>query len=232
MNPNEIKVNEPEILSPMENQVKDISQMSAKEIESYLKKQKEKEAKTLEKEKKAYEENRDANILKMLTTAKTLCTELAEFKQFCHINMDQNATALESYGKIRSNSKGGFSITNSDDTMKVTRRRDTEPVWDERSGKAVELIKDFLTDTIKKRDMKMFEILMSFLERNSKGDLEYARVMDLYKHEDKFDDERWKEGLRLIKESFSNHLKGFAYQFSFKGDDGKWQKVELNFSSL
>ena len=234
-NINEIEVKDYQILSPMENQVtpvKDISQMSANEIKAYLKKQQEKEQKALEKERKEYEQTRDANIFKMLSTARALCKELSEFKQFCHINMEQNAVALEKYGKIRSNSKGGFSITNSDDTMKVTRRRDTEPVWDERSQKAVELIKDFLMDTIKKRDLDMFEILMSFLERNSKGDLEYARVMDLYKHEDKFDDERWKEGLRLIKESFSNHLKGFAYQFSFKGEDGKWVKADLNFSSL
>lgn len=229
-----ITVKEPQILKEMNTEapVKDITQMSAKEIEQHLKKQKEKEAKELEKEKKAYEEGRDINIDKMITTARTLFKELGEFKQFCHITMEQQAVALEKYGKIRSNSKGGFSITNATDTMKITRRRDTEPVWDERSGKAVELIKDFLTDTIKKRDMKMFEILMSFLERNAKGDLEYARVMDLYKHEDKFDDERWKEGLRLIKESFSNHLKGFGYEFSEKGEDGKWTKFPLNFSGL
>ncbi|NDG53898.1 MAG: DUF3164 family protein, partial [Flavobacteriia bacterium] len=122
-----------------------------------------------------------------------------------------NQGGLSEYGKIRSNSKGGFSVTDKNDTMRVTRRRDTEPVWDERSGKAVELIKEFLGDAIKKRDIKMYEILMSFLERNANGDLEYGRVMDLYKHEDKFDDPRWKEGLKLIKESFSNHLKGYGY---------------------
>ena len=230
----EIEVKEPQMIENMatETPVKDITQMSAKEIEQHLKKQKEKEAKELEKEKKAYEEGRDINIDKMIITAKTLFKEMGEFKQFCHITMEQQAVALERYGKIRGNSKGGFSITNSTDTMKVTRRRDTEPVWDERSTKAIELIKDFLGDAIKKRDLDMYEILMGFLERNEKGDLEYARVMDLYKHEHKFDDERWKEGLRLIKESFSNHLKGFAYEFSFKGDDGKWVKLPLNFSSL
>eukprot|EP01038_Epipyxis_sp_PR26KG_P000918 gene918-1293_t len=135
--------------------------------------------------------------------------------------MDNQANKLANYGKIRGNSKGGFSVSDRNDTMKVTRRRDTEPVWDERSTKAIELIKEFLGDAIKKRDLDMYEILMGFLERNEKGDLEYARVMDLYKHEAKFDDERWKEGLRLIKESFSNHLKGFGYEFKFRNDEGK-----------
>ncbi len=216
----------------METEKIDISKLSVSELEAYLKKKKEKEAKQLAQEKETYERERDENIFKIITTAKTLFKELGEFKQYCHIEMDNQANKLANYGKIRGNSKGGFSVSDRNDTMKVTRRRDTEPVWDERSTKAIELIKEFLGDAIKKRDLDMYEILMGFLERNEKGDLEYARVMDLYKHEAKFDDERWKEGLRLIKESFSNHLKGFGYEFKFRNDEGKWENILLNFSGL
>jgi hypothetical protein len=209
-----------------------LEQLSTAEIEKMLADRRKSESAKAEKEKKVYEQGRDEMVLKVITTAKVLFKELGEFKQFCHIEMDKQAVKLSEYGKLRSNSKGGFSVTDSDDTMRITRRRDTEPVWDERSTKAIELIKEFLGDAIKKRDVKMYEILMSFLERNANGDLEYNRVMDLYKHEDKFDDPRWKEGLKLIKESFSNHLKGYGYEFKVKGDDGKWQNLYLNFSSL
>ncbi|WP_376777297.1 DUF3164 family protein [Flavobacterium covae] len=210
----------------------DISKMSVAELEAFLQKKKDKEAKQLAKEKETYERERDEKAQTMVRTAKAFFKELSEFKQYCHIEMEDQANKLANYGKIRGNSKGGFSISDTNDTVKVTRRRDTEPVWDERSNKAVELIKDFLSDSIKKRDLDMYEILMSFLERNENGDLEYKRVMDLYKHEDKFNDPRWKEGLRLIKESFSNHLKGYGYEFKFKNESGKWENVILNFSSL
>lgn len=214
-------------------EVVDVTKLSTKELEAYLKKRKDKEAKKLEAEREAYEKDRDEKVEAIITTATCLFRELSEFKDYCHIEMDKQAIKLSSYGKIRSNSKGGFSVTNSEDTMRVTRRRDTEPVWDERSTKAIELIKEFLADTIKKRDVKLYEILISFLERNANGDLEYSRVMDLYKHEDKYDDPRWKEGLRLIKESFSNHLKGFGYEFKKKNPEtGKWENLYLNFSSL
>ncbi|MDX6187964.1 DUF3164 family protein [Flavobacterium sp. Fl-318] len=216
-------------MSTVETQEK---QYTAAELEVMLANLKKAEKAKEEREKVAYEKGRDEMILKVVTTAKALFRELGEFKQFCHIEMDNQAAKLSEYGKLRSNSKGGFSVTDSEDTMRVTRRRDTEPVWDERSTKAIELIKEFLGDAIKKRDVKMYEILMSFLERNANGDLEYGRVMDLYKHEDKFDDPRWKEGLKLIKESFSNHLKGYGYELKIKGDDGKWQNLCLNFSSL
>lgn len=202
------------------------------ELKAKLAEAEAKEAKALEKAKKEYEDNRDNNIFKMITTAKALATELSEFKQFCHITMEQQANAIEQYGKLRSNSKGGFSIVNNGDDLKVRRRRDTEPVWDERSTKAVDLIKDFLGDTIKKRDEKLYLILIDFIARNDKGDLEYNKVMNLLKHEDKYNDPRWLEGLRLIKESFSNHFKGYSYEFYFKNESGKWQKLELNFSAL
>lgn len=214
------------------NQTKDPSDMTTAELEQLLKKRKANEAKKREAEKVAYEAHRDKVVANILTTARALHRELEEFKRYCHIEMDKQAIKLSEYGKIRSNSKGGFSVTNSTDDFRVTRRRDTEPVWDERSNKAQELIKDFLADTIKKRDKKLYEILLGFIERNQNGDLEYSRVMDLLKHEDKYDDPRWKEGLKLIKESFSNHLKGFGYEFKIKGEDGKWQNILLNFSSL
>lgn len=210
----------------------DINSLSASELEALLKKKKASEAKKLEKEKVEYEAKRDETIFTIHNTAQALARELGEFKTFCHIAMDEQQAKLEGYGKINKKSKGGFSITNNDDTLRVVRRLDTEPTWDERASKGSELIKDFLGDKIKKRDLDTYKILMGFLERNAKGDLEFARVMDLYKHEAMFEDQRWKEGLRLIKESFSNHLKGFGYEFKIKGADGKWQSLLLNFSSI
>ena len=215
------------------NQEKSINEMSASEIEAVLAKKKAAEAKKMEKEKTEYVENRDKVVANIFTTANVLFKELGEFKQYCHIEMDTQANKLAEYGKIRSNSKGGFTVTNSDDTMRITRRRDTEPTWDERSVKAVELIKDFLGDTIKKRDIDTYEILIGFIQKNSKGDLEYSKVMELYSHESRFDDVRWKEGLRLIKESFSNHFKGYGYEFKFRNEQsGKWENILLNFSGL
>ena len=62
--------------------------------------------------------------------------------------------------------------------------------------------------------------------------MEYGRVMNLLKHEDKYDDPRWLEGLRLLKDSYSNHLKGFGYEFKTRGTNGKWYNIVLNFSSI
>ncbi len=210
-----------------------IYELPTDQLEAILKQRKDGEALQRKKEKADYEKNRDIVVSHLVAKGEVLFNQLIAFKQECHTEMDKQAAKLAAYGKLRSNSKGGFTVTNSDNTMRLTRRRDTEPKWDERSAKAVELIKDFLGDTIKKRDVKLYEILIGFIQRNNEGDLEYAKVMELYQHEDKFDDPRWKEGLQLMKESYSNHLKGFGYEIKILDPKtGKWKNLVLNFSSL
>lgn len=209
-----------------------LNKMTAEELETYLRELKQKEADKAERERKKYEALRDKKIEHIMKKAQQLYDELSAFKALCHHEMDEQAQTLSDYGKIRSNSKGGFTITNSRGDLRITRRRDTEPSWDERSTKAIELIKSFLSECIKKRDEKMHEILMSFLQRNDKGDLEYSRVMSLLQHQDKFTDERWVEGLKLLKESYGNHLKGYGYEFKVKNESGNWNNLILNFSGL
>ncbi len=211
----------------------DLSKLSASELKELLAKKEKQEAEQRQKEIEAYEKERDEMIMKFVKRAEAFHYALQEFKKECHEAMDRQAEKLSEYGKMRSNSKGGFSITTKDGMLRITRIRSVEPYWDERSTKAVELIKDFLYDTVKKKDKKLFEILMSFIEKNKNGDLEYNKVMSLIQHEDKYNDPRWKEGLQLIKESFNNRLKGYSYEFKIASeDDGKWQVLNLNFTNV
>ncbi len=208
------------------------SELSITELEALLAKRKKEVKAKKEQERKTYIEERDRIMIELYEEAKEHALALARFKQKAHAVMDAQKTKLDGYGGIRSSSKGGFTIVHSNADLAITRRRDTDPVWDERAQKAVALLKDFIADTVKKRDADLHDILLGFLERNTKGDLEYAKVMELVKHEDKFDDQRWLEGLRLIKESYTQGFKAFGYEFKTKDKNGKWQSLTLNFSSL
>jgi len=194
-----------------------------------------KKSKAIKEKKRArmnYEKNRDKNIKNLVGRGKSLSNILAEFKMLISKEMEAQHQALTAYGEIRGNSKGGFSITSSDGNMRVTRTRDTEPYWDERGTKAVAMLKEFLEETAKKRDKDLFEILMGFLAKNDKGDLEYSRVFHLLKHRHAFTDPRWTEGLNLLEESFQTNLKGYGYEVKVRATEGKWDSVDLNFTSL
>lgn len=213
--------------------LKPMSELSTKELEDLLQYRKKVENDKLEKERKQYEKNRDTDAKSLNEKALKISEQLDALKGMCHEIFEKHQIKLNEYGSIRSNSKGGFSILTTDKQIKIRRRRDTGPSWDERSTKALELIHSFLNDFVKKRDKEMFEILMGFLIKNKKGDLDYSSVMNLLQHEDKFADKRWKEGLRLLKESYSSYLKGYQYDFEVLSETtGKFEKVELNFSAL
>jgi hypothetical protein len=207
-------------------------ELSTEQLEKMLAERKQAEKEKKAKDKASYEKNRDALVESLYAEAEEIALTLSRFKDKCHIVLDQQAEKLKTYGGIRSSSKGGFSLPHSAGQLAVTRRRDTDAVWDERATKAVELIKDFLGDTVKKRDADLHDILMGFIERNDKGDLEYAKVMELFQHQDKFSDERWVNGLQLIKESYRQVFKAYTYEFKRKNRAGKWQNLTLNFSTL
>lgn len=205
-------------------------QMNA--LQEQLARKAEQTRKKKEAAKKAYERKRDSSISSIVKTAAQLEDKMKEFKARISVMMSEQHEFLTEYGEIRSNSKGGFSITSSDGSMRVTRTRDTEPYWDERGTKAVAILKEFLEETAKKRDKDLFEILMGFLQKNDKGDLEYSRVFHLLKHRNSFTDPRWTEGLNLLEESFQTNLKGYGYEVKVRNEQGKWDNISLNFTSL
>lgn len=209
-----------------------VNTLSTAELKQLLAEREKEERADREKAREAYEAEKNNAVASLYDEAKEIALLLGRFKEKCHVVLANHAERLKEYGGIRSNSKGGFSLLHTNGVTKVTRRRDTNPVWDERATKALELIKDFLMDKVKKRDRKTFTLLMGFLEKNKAGDLEYAKVMELLKHQELFDDERWTEGLSLIKESYSQNFKAYTYDFAKQDGNGKWQRVELNFSGV
>lgn len=209
-----------------------INQPSIEELEAQLIKLKKEEKTKRDKERKAYENGKDKTVDDGFEEALELANALSRFKNKMHIIMDGQKKELEKYGTIRSSSKGGFSLIHTDGQKQIKRRRDTNPIWDERANKAIELLKDFLLDKVKKRDKKIFEMLMGFLEKNQAGDWEFSSAMQMISHEDLFDDPRWLEGIRLLKEGYSLGFKAFSYEFKQKDAHGKWRSLNLNFSSL
>lgn len=227
---NEIHVNDYEVVLPT-GEI-DLSSVSAAQLRKALEKSEAKEKARKARKKAAYELKRDSIVTELSIEAQELSQALKAFKIKVQKSVDEQAVELAEYGGIRSNSKGGFSIKSHNNEFRIKRTRETNPSWDERSNKAVELIKNFLNDAVKKRAEKEFNLIMSFLEKNKAGDLEYQKVMILLSREDNYDDPRWKEGLRLLKESYEVVLKGFGYYFEAKDNEGSYQTIGLNFSSL
>lgn len=206
--------------------------MSLEELEQITAAKRAEENKKRISEKEQYEKDRDNDLQQFVSRGIILNQQLAIFKTQIAEMMEKRKAELDKYGKIPSNSKGGFSLTSSDGTIRIVRTRSTRPEWDERSDKAVDLIREFLQDTVKKKDLKLYEILISFIAHDKEGNLEYNKVMSLIQHKDKYNDPRWLEGLQLILESYQLNQTGYGFDLMVRNSEKKWQRIELSFPSI
>ena len=210
----------------------DLSKLSADQLEEALKERRSAEKAIYDKNRTEYLEQKDSTVLDLISQANEIHEKVKAFKSDLHVLFELHAEKLANYSMITKQSKGGFSLVHTSQNFKVTRTRSLKPNWDERSHKALELIKDFLEDVVKKIDPNLFEILIDFIQKNKEGDLEYSKVMMLISHKDKFEDKRWNSGLNLLVESYSNSFRGYGYVFYTKDEQQQWSPIDINFSSI
>lgn len=210
-----------------------IDQMSTEEIQALLD-ERQKEAK--EEAKKArieYENYINKTTSDIVYDALDLNALMQVFFDTATTRLISMRDKLNEYGEIKSTSKGGFQRLTDDGKHKVVYKYNTICAWDERAEKAEELLREFLKDFVKKRDIKMYNIVSALLERNKEGNLEYSRIQSLYSQENQFDDPRWKEAIRLFKESFRPVDSKMRIEIYKKSEESnKWEPVSLNLSSF
>lgn len=212
--------------------MKSVENMSVQELESILAKKKNEESAQEKAIREKYEKERDYLVKSLCKGAMTLNDQLKAFSETGFMHLREHAEKLSQYGKMRKNSKGGFNLQTADGEYKIKYAYTSIADFDERANKAEELLKDFLQDFIKKKDKGAYYIIMSLMERNNRGQLEFSRIQKLYKFENDYNDARWKEAIKLFKESFN--VKGSKMQLYFykRNQKGEFELINLNFSSL
>ena len=211
---------------------KTVEQMSTEELQAYLAERKKEETERKSKERNEYEKEKDFKTSRMVRRALKLNSIMLNFYTDCTTTLDGLRDKLNAYGEIKSNSKGGFHLKTKDGSGKIVYKYSTLCDWDERSVKAEDLLKDFLSDVVKKKNKEHFELIMGLLEKNKEGKLEYSRMQTLYSREHLFTDARWVEAIRLFKESFRPISSKMRLEFYKRTDSGKWELVSLNLSSF
>lgn len=207
--------------------------LSTRELEKALEARKAKETAERDARRNEYETEKAALISKLGNTALITAEALKDFKANAMDNVRNFRTKLLEYGQLRKGeaNKGNFEIKNDD--FKITFSSQVRKCFDERSELAEEKLKSFLGSFVKKRDKDLHDLVLSLLERNPKsGDLDISNIQRLYKLEDRFDNDDWREAIRLFKESYNPEGTAYYVRFFQRDEDNAWKLINLNFSSL
>jgi hypothetical protein len=210
----------------------DVTKLSSAELKKLLAETEKNERLEREQKRKEYESKRNIKVDALVSNAQILSGRLAEFKKIAFDELESLKELANEYGDIRKGSKGGFSLRNEDGSLMVVLRRNVVSEYDERADLALGQIREFLDETIKKKDFQTYRTISVLLERNKAGDLNPSRVADLLKIKDNYEDERWKKAMELLVESYREREVSYNVEFYKKDEQGKDQMIVLNLSSI
>ena len=204
------------------------SQLTDEEFELEAKRrQTEKNRKKLEAE-KSYNSLKEDTLTDLCNQALHLNNHLKIFKEKTFNDLNTIYELLQEYSDRHKDGKGNFKIDNQ--TFRISYKKQGKPSFDERSVQAEKHIIDFLT-TRYSGDKDTKDLIMSLLERK-KDELDINLIQKLYQMEDRFDNEHWKKGISLLKESYSySHSKDYI-RFEKKDEKGSWETINLQFSNI
>lgn len=217
----------------MNKEIKKAEDMSVEELQDLLKKKNAQRREQLLLEKQTYEQERDQTVQAMVEEALELHKRMVAFKAKTTARLESFRKSAQKYGDIRSNSKGGFSLRHSGQRFRVSYDRNTKAEYDERAALAEELLKEFLEDQVKKKDLQTFRTINALMTRNKKtGDFNPTSINSLIAIEDNYQDERWRKAIKLFKESYQVVEVSMSVSFYQKDEAGKDQLIPLSLTSL
>ena len=206
----------------------DLSQLSPEELQAELDRRNADIIAGKQRQRKAYEDLKEQTIISLCTGALTINETLKAFKLKAFEDMQTIYEMLKEYSSRHADGKGNFRIEH--ENYRVSYKRQGKPTFDERSHQAEKHIIDFVNSKFE-NDVDTKDLVMSLLERK-KGELDINLVQKLYAMEDRFQDENWKRGIELLKESYSfSHSKDYI-GFEVKNDKGEWLPINLQFSNI
>jgi len=208
------------------NSTNKLQVLTTEELEAELNKRKQEESNERELKRGQYESLKKTVITDLAPFAEQLSDNLMNFKTKAFADLGTLFELLKDYSKRHNDGKGNFKIE--DANYKIQFKRQGKGDFDERSHQAVKHIIDFLNSKYH-GDQDTKDLIMSLLERKN-GALDIQLVQKLYSMEDRFNDLNWREGIRLLKESYSFNLSKDYISFFKKNERNEWEGINLNFS--
>ncbi len=213
----------------------DVSQLTEEQKDELLRQlnAERKDERTMKRE--AYEGLRADFMGKVKENLLNQVGEVKSFRQWLESESEAFVKIMREYGQVKSDVQKSYSITEGDFRLDI--KSNDVKKFDERADLAAERLVTFLKTYMEKSaqgmDDPMYQLAMTLLERNQRGDLDYKSISKLYELESRFNDPEYSEIMTLFKESNIVQATAVNYYFWQRGKDtGVWVRIEPSFCRL
>jgi hypothetical protein len=210
----------------------DLSSIPADVLERALEQKKEKERKAAVKAKEAYETSKFNLVEALFANAVSIHMDMVEFKREATEKLNDFYEQLKEYGDVRSDNKGTFTIWNEENTHGVEYCNHRVFSYDERAIPAAQKIKQWLEQTVKKRDKKAYNMISKLLEKSRNEDYDPNNIAKLYSMEKEIGHPLFTAGVEGFKEAWTEKSTKHYIRFHQVDAEGEKLTVQLNWSNI
>lgn len=178
------------------------------------------------------EKKKEQTAHKILKSSKDLQERLVKHKESIIELCDEIYKLAVKELSIRPNSKGNFTYHCFDHTVKIEVSVSERIEFDDLH---IQAAKDKLDSFLQGRIDPKDELLQGIVKdafSTSRGKLDPKKVMSLFKHKNRTKDAIFHEALSLVEKSIRRPHSKRYFRVWEKDGEGKYQNIDLNFSSL
>jgi len=161
---------------------------------------------------------------------------LKQFMTLFSMANDEVSSAIDQenmlFNKKFKPTKGNFTWFNFDRSIKIEVNVNETVKFDEaKIASARELFDSFIDKNVQGTDDIVRQLINSAFA-NSNGGLDAKKVLSLLKYRTKIKDKQFQSALDLIQDSISRPSSKRYFRVWVKNEEGQYQNIELNFSSI
>lgn len=213
----------------------DLSQMTAEEKKALLAQLNADANESRQAKRDAYEGLRAEFMHRVEEFLVNVTADVKGFKQWLEKESEGFISVMRDYGQLKNADQRNYTITDGDFRLQVA--SNIVKGFDERADMAAECLvaylKNYMQKSEKGQEDPMYQLAMTLLERNQRGDLDYKSISKLYELEDRFGDQEYKDIMTLFKESNVVQKTAVNYYFFRRHKEtGVWMRIEPSFCRL
>lgn len=213
----------------------DLSQMTAEEKKALLAQLNADANESRQAKRDAYEGLRAEFMHRVEEFLVNVTAGVKGFKQWLEKESEGFISVMRDYGQLKNADQRNYTITDGDFRLQVA--SNSVKGFDERADMAAErlvaYLKNYMQKSEKGQEDPMYQLAMTLLERNQRGDLDYKSISKLYELEDRFGDQEYKDIMTLFKESNVVQKTAVNYYFFRRHKEtGVWMRIEPSFCRL
>ena len=180
----------------------------------------------------AVERMMEKGAYKLLHDAIALSDELGELKNDCRKISEEIFNRIMSDNDVKKATKGNFSWFNFDRSIKVEVSINERITFDDALITACQhKLNEFLNDELSDKQDFIRQLVTDAFSR-TRGTLDAKKVMGLLRHKQQIKAKKFHEALELLEKSVRRRDSKTYYRVSYRKENGEYQVVDLNFSSI